>query len=48
MRAHNRELADTVLEPTFLFMRAQTDNVRLRKMRLGEYLEYRDKDVGKA
>ncbi|KAL8692057.1 MAG: hypothetical protein Q9218_002843 [Villophora microphyllina] len=48
MRAHNRELANSVLEPTFLFMRAQTDKVRLKKMRLGEYLEYRDKDVGKA
>ncbi|KAL8648737.1 MAG: hypothetical protein Q9226_005875 [Calogaya cf. arnoldii] len=48
MRAHNRELANAVLEPTFLFMHAQTDKTRLKAMRLGEYLEYREKDVGKA
>ena len=48
MRAHDRELANQVLEPTFLFMRAQTDKIRLEIAQLGEYLEYREKDVGKA
>ncbi|KAI9168056.1 Aristolochene synthase [Paramyrothecium foliicola] len=48
MRACDKELADEVLEPTFLFMRAQTDKVRLEITELGHYLEYREKDVGKA
>jgi len=48
MRLHDRELANQVLEPTFLFMRAQTDRVRLEITELGQYLEYREKDVGKA
>lgn len=48
MRLHDRELANEVLEPTFLFMRAQTDRVRLEITELGQYLEYREKDVGKA
>lgn len=48
MRAHDRKLADEILEPTFTFMRAQTDNTRLKINELGQYLEYREKDVGKA
>ncbi|RYP52873.1 hypothetical protein DL768_002043 [Monosporascus sp. mg162] len=48
MRAHDKELADEVLEPTFVFMRAQTDRARLTIQELGRYLEYREKDVGKA
>ncbi|KAL9628711.1 MAG: hypothetical protein Q9164_007167 [Protoblastenia rupestris] len=48
MRAHDRELADEVLEPTFTFMRAQTDKARLSIKELGHYLIYREKDVGKA
>lgn len=48
MRAHDKELADEVLEPTFTFMRAQTDRARLTISELGHYLEYREKDVGKA
>ncbi|KAI1803850.1 Aristolochene synthase in complex with 12,13-Difluorofarnesyl diphosphate [Daldinia bambusicola] len=48
MRAHDRELADAILEPLFIFMRAQTDKRRARSMSLGEYLEYRDKDIGQA
>ena len=48
MRAHDKELVDEVLEPTFTFMRAQTDRVRLEITELGRYLEYREKDVGKA
>ena len=48
MRAHDKELADEVLEPTFTFMRAQTDRARLEITELGHYLEYREKDVGKA
>ncbi|KAL4961629.1 Aristolochene synthase [Aspergillus stella-maris] len=48
MRACDRELADAVLEPTFTFMRAQTDKVRKDITELNQYLEYREKDVGKA
>lgn len=48
MRAHDKHLADEVLEPTFLFMRAQTDKARLEIHELGQYLEYREKDVEKA
>lgn len=48
MRAHDKYLADEVLEPVFTFMRAQTDKARLKINELGQYLEYREKDVGKA
>lgn len=48
MRAHDRKLADEVLEPTFTFMRAQTDPRRKNSFRLGDYLEYRERDFGKA
>ena len=48
MRKHDLELANEVLEPTFVFMRSQTDKVRLSIKELGEYLRYREKDVGKA
>ena len=48
MRRHDEELAKEVMEPTFLFMRAQTDKTRLSINTLGRYLEYREKDVGQA
>lgn len=48
MRIHDRDLADEILEPVFTFMRAQTDPKRLTAMGLGQYLEYREADVGKA
>jgi aristolochene synthase len=48
MRAHDRELADEILEPVFLFMRAQTDKTRVGMKTLGTYLLYRERDVGKA
>ncbi len=48
MRSHDRQLADDVLEPTFTFMRAQTDKARLTIRGMGPYLVYREKDVGKA
>lgn len=48
MRAHDKILADGVLEPTFTFMRAQTDKARLSIRGMGPYLVYREKDVGKA
>jgi aristolochene synthase len=48
MRVHDLELANEVLEPTFVFMRSQTDRARLSITELGEYLQYREKDVGKA
>ncbi|KAK2053026.1 Aristolochene synthase in complex with 12,13 Difluorofarnesyl diphosphate [Colletotrichum caudatum] len=48
MRSHDKQLADDVLEPTFTFMRAQTDKARLSVRGMGPYLIYREKDVGKA
>ncbi|KAK6072773.1 aristolochene synthase [Seiridium cupressi] len=46
MRQLDRTMANEILEPTFEFMRAQTDKVRGRKMGLGEYFRYRERDVG--
>ncbi|KAI1380475.1 Aristolochene synthase [Hypoxylon crocopeplum] len=48
MRACDRELADEILEPVFVFMRAQTDKTRKNIKGLGAYLLYRERDVGKA
>ncbi|KAI1744490.1 Aristolochene synthase in complex with 12,13 Difluorofarnesyl diphosphate [Xylaria scruposa] len=48
MRAKDHEIANEVLEDVFVFMRAQTDSARLRPMHLGEYFQYRERDVGKA
>ncbi|KAI0454854.1 Aristolochene synthase in complex with 12,13 Difluorofarnesyl diphosphate [Xylaria acuta] len=48
MRAHDLKMANDILEPVFVFMRAQTDPARLKPMDLEEYLQYREKDVGKA
>jgi aristolochene synthase len=48
MRKFDLELANEVIEPTFVFMRSQTDKARLTIAELGEYLRYREKDVGKA
>ncbi|KAI1443034.1 Aristolochene synthase in complex with 12,13-Difluorofarnesyl diphosphate [Annulohypoxylon stygium] len=48
MRAQDKEMADEIMEPVFTFMRAQTDPARLTEMGLGQYLEYREADVGKA
>ncbi|KAF6838321.1 aristolochene synthase [Colletotrichum plurivorum] len=48
MRACDKILADDILEPVFTFMRAQTDKSRLDIKELGQYLKYRERDVGKA
>ncbi|KAE8396118.1 isoprenoid synthase domain-containing protein [Aspergillus alliaceus] len=48
MRAASPILADGILEPTFTFMRAQTDKTRLSIKELGHYLVYQERDVGKA
>lgn len=48
MRVCDQELANEVLEPTFVFMRAQTDKNRSEQHHLGGYLQYRERDVGKA
>ena len=48
MRAVDQVLADAVLEPTFVFMRAQTDKARLNMNGFARYFEYREKDVGKG
>jgi len=48
MRQQDSVLADSMLEPIFTFMRAQTDRSRIGMQGLGKYLSYREKDVGKA
>ncbi|KAH7405672.1 isoprenoid synthase domain-containing protein [Phaeosphaeria sp. MPI-PUGE-AT-0046c] len=48
MRVHDAVLADEILEPTFVFMRSQTDKSRLEMKGVGNYLAYRESDVGKA
>ncbi|KAF4310350.1 Cytochrome P450 [Botryosphaeria dothidea] len=48
MRRDDPVLADEILEPTFTFMRAQTDKTRMNITSLGQYLEYRERDVGRA
>ncbi|KAI0195403.1 Aristolochene synthase in complex with 12,13 Difluorofarnesyl diphosphate [Xylaria flabelliformis] len=48
MRTCDAPKAAILMDGTFVFMRAQTDKARLRPMTLHEYLEYREKDVGKA
>lgn len=48
MRACDRELADDILKPITTFMRAQTSRDRLSIKGLGQYLEYRQGDVGQA
>ncbi|KAI1505071.1 Aristolochene synthase in complex with 12,13-Difluorofarnesyl diphosphate [Biscogniauxia marginata] len=48
MRAHDLELANAMLEPTFELLRAQTDPVRLEPKGFKEYLKYREIDVGNA
>ncbi|KAL4922808.1 isoprenoid synthase domain-containing protein [Aspergillus aurantiobrunneus] len=48
MRACDKGLADVVMESMFNFMRAQTDRVRKDIKDLKQYLEYRERDVGKG
>jgi aristolochene synthase len=48
MRALDHDLANEILEPTFVFMRAQTDRERRKIKGFGSYLVYRERDVGKA
>lgn len=44
MRQHDKKMADEILEPFFVLMRAQTDRSRAEPMGLGRYFEYREKD----
>ncbi|KUI61877.1 Aristolochene synthase [Cytospora mali] len=48
MRQYDKELADGVSEPTFVFLSAQTEEQRTEITELGQYLQYRERDVGKA
>lgn len=48
MRAKDKALADQVVESTCIFMRAQTDKSRLSIKGLGQYLDYREGDIGMA
>ena len=48
MRRCDHELAVSILEPVFRFMRAQTSSERLSVSGLGRYLDYRQHDVGQA
>ncbi|KAL9624078.1 MAG: hypothetical protein Q9160_001600 [Pyrenula sp. 1 TL-2023] len=47
MRRVDTALANATIEPTFVFMQAQTDKSRLEITKLGDYFEYRERDVGK-
>ncbi|KAK8048212.1 hypothetical protein PG994_009942 [Apiospora phragmitis] len=46
MRVLDARLASEVLGPMADFMAAQTEDTRLKKMNMGEYLEWRGRDVG--
>lgn len=48
MRSVDPVLANDLLEPTFVFMRAQTDKARLDLRGFSRYFEYRERDVGKG
>lgn len=48
MRSKDTTLANSVLEPCFVFMRAQTENLRKTINELGEYMTYRERDVGSS
>lgn len=48
MRACDKELADVVMEPTLVAIRAQTSRERLNISTLGDYLAYRQRDVAQA
>lgn len=48
MRTHDREMANEIMQPVVVFLRAQTDRTRMKPMGFGEYLEYRERDVGKS
>jgi len=48
MRACDLELTDQVLEPMFIFMKAQTSRDRFSITSFDQYLEYRQGDVGQA
>lgn len=48
MRAFDKKLADDILEPVFTFMQTQTDPQRKNMHTLHAYLEYRERDVGRA
>ncbi|KAK8227964.1 aristolochene synthase [Phyllosticta paracitricarpa] len=48
MRACDNRLAAEVLEATIGFMEAQTEQVRIEMQDFGQYLKYRDRDVGQA
>lgn len=48
MRQIDLELAESILEPVFVFMHAQTDKSRVSIDQLSTYLVYRERDVGSA
>lgn len=48
MRQVDESMANAILEPTFDFMRAQTDKTRSTAMGLGDYFHYRERDVGRG
>ena len=48
MREFDKKLADDILEPVFTCMQAQTDPQRKQMHTLDAYLEYRERDIGRA
>lgn len=47
MRAHDKPLADDMLEPNFVLMRCMTEGDGSKFRELGSYLNYREIDLGK-
>lgn len=45
MKSHDQKLSMSMLEPTFDFMRVQTDPRRKDTFQLSDYLEHRERDV---
>ncbi|KAI0182247.1 Aristolochene synthase from penicillium Roqueforti [Xylaria flabelliformis] len=48
MRAKDKVLADECLEPTFEFLRSQTEDTRKHVSQLAPYLDYRYRDIGQT
>ncbi|TRX96865.1 hypothetical protein FHL15_002171 [Xylaria flabelliformis] len=48
MRAKDKVLADECLEPTFEFLRSQTEDTRKHVSQLASYLDYRYRDIGQT
>lgn len=48
MRRYDRKLADETMEALFVFLRAMVAQERLADKGIGDYLRYREGDIGQA